>query len=123
MSDIVETGTIFDALAKYFADTAEYLSTGATFPTPVDVSALSYNALLTSVFTDSQLGASFSTGAGQESVFTAVAASREIEMAKATKSQLIIGHQSELLSEADFYAQSGAFLSGVQQGNVTGGDR
>lgn len=123
MDIIAEVDTIFNSISEFYGDQSDYLISGGTLPLLADINSLEYIELLSYVNNASQYSSGFEIGSAQEAIYTAVALSRELDMATNRKTSIYNSITAELEREKTFYSESGVFFSGVVGGSSTGGSR
>lgn len=124
MSESTEISTGFEALSNFFKAQETYLLTGGLPPDPrLLYLSLEYPELLTYCTSQVIEGAGYEIGAAQEAIATIAAALREISMATGTKTNMYLGHTSELGDEDLFYTQAKDFYIGVLKGGPTSGSQ
>ena len=88
MDIIAEVDTIFNSISEFYGDQSDYLISGGTLPLLADINSLEYIELLSYVNNASQYSSGFEIGSAQEAIYTAVALSRELDMATNRKTSI-----------------------------------
>jgi hypothetical protein len=124
MSEVSEATTIHTSLKSYYEDQGIYVASGGMPPDLQNLIAdMEYKELLSFSVKEADGGSSFDIGSAQESISTAAAILREIDMCTFRKSTIYDSHADELSLLSTYYGQSGDFHVGILKGNPTNGSQ
>lgn len=123
MGRIEESSAIFTSLTDYFVGLGTSVSTGSAPPLLTTITDLEFTELFTFSVEQSLEGAGVDIGATQESIFTAAAAKRDLNLTTQTKTSLYLSIAADYSTEAGFYSQNKDYFPGVISGAPTEGSQ
>lgn len=123
MGKVEESTAIFSTLTDYFTDLGTSVSTGSAPPAVTPISELEFTELFTFTTEQSLEGAGTDIGASQESIFTAAAAQRELNVTRQSKFNIYLSIAGDYSTEAEFYTQNKGYFPGVISGAPSDGSQ